>query len=476
MPPNWVGPLSESEFEQLMGKLLKERPELNRSEIEQGIKDKKQKIGAGYLTDQGALFLIASDLNISLADPLKSEVGLKDILPGAKEVTVTAKVMSMSAAKQFPRKDGTMFFLRTLVVYDSDTARTVKMWDEKANLPGVGDLKPGDLVRLVRAYVKADLDGSPTIHVGSGSEVEMPDEKSDIPPVESMTVDVGTLSEEKINIAVSGLVDGSISTMQYTSQRGRAGKALRMQLKGEDGRAVRVVVWGKDEKDLPAVIVNGSKARLYGVKSKQANQGIEVHGTEATTIVVEGAKEATAVKLRILSSARSDPGPSMVFGVDADRNTLRVLDTGGITNGYGPGDTIECMPIKAHGNVITLDGENSYAIKTEGEFPSLDDVITKVGSIKAGDEGRCIKVIVLNISDKRDIQTKSGEQVALGEMLVEDQTGQITVKGWRNQARLVDSCALGEIIQITDLNARAGLEGRTDLVLGAYSVITKADS
>lgn len=476
MPPNWVGPLSESEFEQLMGKLLKERPELNRSEIEQGIKDKKQKIGAGYLTDQGALFLIASDLNISLADPLKSEVGLKDILPGAKEVTVTAKVMSMSAAKQFPRKDGTMFFLRTMVVYDSDTARTVKMWDEKANLPGVGDLKPGDLVRLVRVYVKADLDGSPTINVGSGSEVEMPDEKSDIPPVESMTVDVGTLSEEKINIAVSGLVDGSISTMQYTSQRGRAGKALRMQLKGEDGSAVRVVVWGKDEKDLPAVIVNGSKARLYGVKSKQANQGIEVHGTEATTIVVDGAKEATAVKLRILSSARSDPGPSMVFGVDADRNTLRVLDTGGITNGYGPGDTIECMPIKAHGNVITLDGENSYAIKTEGEFPSLDDVITKVGSIKAGDEGRCIKVIVLNISDKRDIQTKSGEQVALGEMLVEDQTGQITVKGWRNQARLVDTCALGEIIQITDLNARAGLEGRTDLVLGAYSVITKADS
>ena len=470
--------MSESEFEQLMGKLLKERPELNRSEIEQGIKDKKQKIGAGYLTDQGALFLIASDLNISLADPLKTEMALKDILPGAKEVTVTAKVMSMSPAKQYPRKDETMFFLRTMVVYDADTARTVKLWDEKANLPGVGDLKPGDLVRLVRAYVKADLDGSPTINVGSGSDVEMPDEESDIPPVESMTVDVGTLTEEKNNIAVSGLVDGSISTMQYTSQRGRAGKALRMQLKGNDGKAFRVVVWGKDEDDLPAVIGNGSKARLYGVRSKLANQGgaLEVHGTEATTIVVEGAKKAEAVKLRILSSARSESGPSMVFGVDAGRNMLRVLDTEGITNGYGPGDAIECMPVKAHGNVITLEGQNSYAIKTEGEFPALEDVITKVGSIKAGDEGRCIKVIVLNISDKRDIQTKSGEQVALGEMLVEDQTGQITVKGWRAQARLVGSCALGEIVQITDLNARQGLEGRTDLVLGAYSVITKAET
>ena len=476
MSPGGVGALAESEFEELMGKLLKERPELNRSEVEKGIKDKKEKIGAGYLTDQGALFLIASDLNISLADPLKTEVGLKDILPGAKEVTVTAKVMSISAAKQYPRKDGTMFFLRTMVVYDADAARTVKMWDEKANLPGVGDLKPGDLVRLVRAYVKADLDGSPTINVGSGSEVEMPAEESDIPPVESLTVDVGTLTEEKSNIAVSGLITGGISTMQYTSQRGRAGKALRMQLKGGGEKVVRVVVWGKDENDLPAMIGSGSKARLFGVRSKKANEAIEVHGNEATTIVVEGAKEATAVKLRILSSVRSDPGPSMLFGVDADRNMLRVLDAAGITNGYGEGDAIECMPVKAHGNVITLEDEKSYAIKAEGDFPTLADVTTKIGDIKAGGEGYCIKVIVLNISDKREIQTKSGEQVSLGEMLVEDSTAQITVKGWRNQARLVDGCELGGIIQVTDLSARPGLEGRTDLVLGPYSKVTKADS
>ena len=34
-------------------------------------------------------------------------------------------------------------------------------------------------------------------------------------------------------------------------------------------------------------------------------------------------------------------------------------------------------------------------------------------------------------------------------MFVEDDTGQIWVKGWRNQARLIDKCELGEIVSIT---------------------------
>ena len=465
-----------SEFEELLSKLLKERPEVSRDDIERGIKEKKEKIGAGYLTDQGALFLIASDMNVSLSDPLKTEVGLKDLFAGARDVTVTARVMSVAPAKQFTRKDGTAFFLRTMVVYDgAGPAVIVKMWDEKANLPGVGDLKPGDLVRLVGVSVKADIDGSPTINVVSGSDVEIPSEDSDIPPIDGITIDVGAVKDERKNIAVSGFIDGDISTMQFTSSGGRAGKALRMRLRGRDGGdAVRVVVWGKDEADLPAMIGAGSRARLLGVRSKQTGQGLEVHGNETTMIDIEGASKASAVRFRMLSSARSEPGPSMVFGIDAGGGAVRVSDPAGLTNAYEEGDVIECMPVKAHGSMITL-GDNSYAIKSEGEFPTIESALTKVGSVKAGNEGYCIKVIVLNISDVREIQTKSGEQVSLGEMFVEDTTGQTTVKGWRRQARLVDGCALGDIVQVTDLSARQGLDGRTDLVLGPYSKIAKVD-
>ncbi len=75
--------------------------------------------------------------------------------------------------------------------------------------------------------------------------------------------------------------------------------------------------------------------------------------------------------------------------------------------------------------------------------------------------------------ERREVQTKSGESILLSEMFVEDDTGQIWVKWWRNQARLIDKCAIGEIVSITGLNAKSGLEGRIELFLTAYSKITK---
>ena len=108
-----------SNFEELLSKLLDAIPELSRSVIEEKIKEKKDKIGAGYLTDEGALFLVAGDLGISLEKSQKTEIELKDIYVGAKEVTVESRVMNISPTKQFTKKDGTPFLLRTMTVYDT---------------------------------------------------------------------------------------------------------------------------------------------------------------------------------------------------------------------------------------------------------------------------------------------------------------------------------------------------------------------
>ena len=45
-----------SEFENLVDKLLEQKSELTREDVKKQIELKKEKIGAGYLTDQGALF------------------------------------------------------------------------------------------------------------------------------------------------------------------------------------------------------------------------------------------------------------------------------------------------------------------------------------------------------------------------------------------------------------------------------------
>lgn len=462
-----------SESENLLNKLLEQKPELTRSDIEEMIKQKKEKIGAGYLTDQGAIFLIASDFGISLSEPLKVEMGLKDLYAGAKEISLETRVLNMSPAKQFSRKDGSPFFLRTMTVYDNNSTASVKLWDEKANLPGIENIKPGDLVKIIKAYVKSDLNGDPTINIGSGSNLEPADNDSDIPNIDNITKDVSEVKEGQKDLVISGIIDGMISGMEFTNSRGQPGKALRMKLKGKDENSMRVVLWGKDESEIPNMISQDAKVRLLGVKARQGNQGLEIHGNESTIIDIEGGKETEPIITRIISISTNESGNKMILGVDKNKKIFNISDFSNSTDIFSEGDVIELMPSKVYANSITLDG-NSFVRKLDEDekIPNLSKLRTKINDVKV-DGNYCIEAIVLKVPERREVQTKSGESIALAEMFVEDDTGQIWVKGWRNQSRLIEKCELGEIISITGLNARAGLEGRIELFLTSFSKIIK---
>ncbi len=462
-----------SEFENLIEKLLEQKPELTKEVVEEQIKQKKEKIGAGYLTDQGALFLIASDYGIALSEPLKIEMSLKDLYAGAKEISLETRVLNLSSAKQFSRKDGSPFYLRTMTVYDENSTASVKLWDEKANLPGIENLKPGDLIKIIKAYVKSDLDGSPTINIGSGSNIEAANTESEIPTIDTITKDVSELQEGQKDLVISGITDGVISGMEFTNSRGNPGKALRMRLKGKDGNTMKVVLWGKDESSIPNMISQSAKVRLLGVKIRSGNQGLEIHGNDATIIEIEGGKEAEPVVTRVLSISTTENGKKMILAVDNKKNIYNIIDFSNLTSICVEGDVIECMPSKVYGNSITLD-ENSFVRKLDNDesIPSLSQLRTKINDVKV-DGNYCIESIILKVPERREVQTKSGESIALSEMFVEDDTGQIWVKGWRNQARIIDKCELGEIVSITGLNAKAGLEGRIELFVTAFSKITK---
>ena len=464
-----------SESQDLINKLLEQKSELTKEIIDQKIIEKKEKIGAGYLTDQGALFLIASDYGITLSESQKIEVSLKDLYAGAKEVSLETRILNISSTKQFSRKDGSTFDLRTMTVYDSDSTASVKLWDEKANLPGIENLKPGDLIKIIKAYVKSDLDGSPTINIGSGSNIQTVDTESQIPMIDKITKDISELQEGQKDLVISGIIDGIISGMQFTNSRGQPGTALRMRLKGKDGSSMRVVLWGKDESLIPNMISQSANVKLLGVRVKSGNQGLEIHGNEATIIEIEGGKEAEPIVARILSVVITETGKNMIVAVDNQKNIYNISDFSNSTSICVEGDVIECMPSKVYGNSVTLD-ENSFVRKLDNDetIPSLSKIRTKISEVKA-DGTYCIESIVLKVPERKEIQTKSGESISLSEMFVEDDSGQIWVKGWRNQGKIIDKCELGEIISITGLNAKLNNygEGRIELFLTAHSKIIK---
>lgn len=462
-----------SEFESLLNKLLEQKPELSRSDLQQMIEKKKEKIGAGYLTDQGALFLIASDLGISLNEQLKIEMGLKNLYVGAKEITLETRVMNIYPAKKFLRKDGTEFLLRNMTVYDSDSRAKVKLWDEKANIPGIESLKPGDLVKIIKAYVKSDMAGNPIINVGSGSTIETSEVQSRIPLLDSITEDVSTIKENQQNLVVSGILDGNIRISEFTNFKGQPGRAIHLRLKGKDGASTRVVLWNADESSIPKMVVPSAKARLIGVKTKIGQQGLELHGDEGTVIQIEGKKEIQSIVIRILSLKKNESGNTLILGSQKDKKLINITDVGEISKSFKVGDVVECMPTKMYGDSVTLEKDSFLRNSDEQKMPTTSDLRTKIRDLKPSDNIYCVEAIILKMPERREIQTKTGEFVSLSEMFIEDDTGQIWLKGWRNQARLLDQLAQGEIITVIGVTAKAGLEGRIELFLTPFSSITK---
>ena len=162
----------------------------------------------------------------------------------------------------------------------------------------------------------------------------------------------------------------------------------------------------------------------------------------------------------------------MILGVDSNKNMFRISDNAEKSASFRIGDVIECMPSKAFGNSIVLDDESFIRKIEDSNIPTIADLRTKITDVKVGND-YCIEGIILKPPERREVQTKTGEYISLAEMFVEDDTGQIWVKGWRNQARLLDKFAIGEIVSVISVTARAGLEGRVELFLTPFSSIVK---
>ena len=461
-----------SEFEELISKLLEKVPELSRSVIEERINEKKEKVGAGYLTDQGAIFLVAADLGVSLEQAQKSEVAIKDLYIGAKEVTLESRVLNISPTKQFTKKDGSSFSLRTITVYDNNSTASVKLWDEKANLPGLENLKPGDLIKIIKAYVKSDLTGAPTINIGSGASIETSQSESDIVSIDSKITDVSEISDDQRDLIVSGTLGSAMSLLEFTNSKGQPSKALKFRLRGENKNLVNVVLWGKDESILPKVIGQDAKVKLFGVRTKTGMQGLEIHGNDATLIDIEGDTEIQPTIVRLLAIEKDQTGNITGLAIDKSKKLVRITDAANTIDSFAKDDILECMPSKIFGNTIQID-QDSFVRKIDDEtVPTVAEIRTKITEVSEGND-YSVEAIVLKAPERKDIQTKSGENIQLSEMFVEDDSGQVWIKGWRQQADLMDSYTLGDIITILGVNARPGLEGKLDLVLTPYSKIIK---
>jgi hypothetical protein len=469
--------------------LTQQRSDLTIDKLRSLIEEKKQKIGAGYLTEQGALFLVAADLGISL-DQQRSPLHISDLYVGAKDVTLYGRILTIYSPRQFARKDNTETTKnRTMVIYDDDQSTIkIKLWDNKVQVPEELGLRPGDMIKLSKGYVKSGLDGKPFINVGMDCQLEKTKEApSEIPDLNAMTRTIENVDSPADNIIIEGYVRSNPRMSDYRDSRGNMSKSLQLQLFNEDGtKSLRTIIWNVSETRLPKVFKIGSKIRLIGVRIKSGNPqygngDFEIHGDEGT--VLSSPEEQTDIEtmtLRLVSIGSNTAGDRLIsLGLLGDGKLVSVIiDKTLVPNNMTSGSIIECVPSRIFGTEITLTLNDSYIrILDEGtQFPSVSDYQTKISDVVASNVPYIIEAIVLQQPNTTQVNTRSNEMIEMTDTLVGDDSGEIRLIGWRDLGHSINSLALGDRIRIIGAVANNGLQGTPEITLKPYSSIMKINS
>jgi ssDNA-binding replication factor A large subunit len=477
---------SSHDFKGMLEIMLRQKPELSPEQVRDMIDEKKRKVGAGYLTDQGALFLVAADLGISFDSMPKAQSGLKDIYVGAKEVTVTGRIMNIYPVHMFTKRDSNeQAATRTIVVYDRDARVKVKLWDKQVGVPDEMGLQAGDIIKIIKGYVRAGLDGKPVINLGSYSAIETVREDPAIPSIDSLNSTIDSVTGPQDNAVITGTVSANPRVSEFVNARGEASKSLQLQVSNDAGtRTLRAVVWNVDETRLPKVFKTGAKVRMIGVRIKQGNPqygngDFEIHGDEGTILQFSETQEDVEVMPLRIVSVGEETGRGSFLCLAADRAGRTFVLT--VDNSLASSDQlsasamIECVPSRIFGNSVVLSKDDSYIRMTDDDasFPKPAKFEKKIKDIQVSQDPCIVEAIVLQAPETADVNTKTGETVPVTSTLLGDDTGEIRLVGWRNQSAGVNKLNVGDRVRLAGVTAGAGREGKAELTLRPYSSVTR---
>jgi ssDNA-binding replication factor A large subunit len=475
------------EYNKMIEIILEERQELTFEKLKDMIEEKKRKVGAGYLTDQGALFLVAADIGVSLDKANKTENSIKDLFIGARDISTIGRILSIYPIRAFLKRDSNQETKnRVITIYDKDSSIKIKLWDEFVNLPEQLGITIGDIIKVSKGQVKSGMDGKPIINLsGSGTlEVYDDEKKQNIPTVEEITTTIDSLDTPKENMAVVGIINSDPRISEFTNIRGEHSKSLQFETTNDDNsRQIRTIIWNINEEKIPKSLTTDLKISLIGVKTKIGNPNygngdLEIHGDEGTTIEFVDHKEAVeSYILRIIS-----------FNDNNNENKINCITVGENEKFYNlnidkdlfdieisQDDIIECFPSRVLGNTIEISTQDSYIqiIKEDKNIPLSTDLDTKIKNVEMSNKPYFIEAIILQPPNTMDINTKSGETVSVTDTIIGDDTGEIRLVAWRETSNLLKNFNIGERIKVTAVTATTNKDGKTELTLKPYSKILK---
>ena len=388
------------DFESLLAEVLRNRPEVTRNQIMQQIQEKKRDVGSGFLTDQGALFLIAGELGVPLRQMTSTDLTLKDIYAGANDITIVARVLAVYPISEYKRKDGTVGRYRRLGLFDGINVGRLTIWDDNEQALKLDGIAPDTPVRISNGYVRPGLDGKPSLNLGKRGKIEvLVDENlvSRLVPLSKLAKGIGDVENDQSVVALRGTASSASRSSNFTRSDGSAGSLAQFEVTDDAGKnKVRVVIWNPVAIEVKAgqeVLVTNLKVR------KSSNGEEELHGDSGSVVQTPGSRSSAA-------SQRS----------------------------------LKVNQVKEATGLVSLD------------------------------------VMVLSKSSTHDVTMKDGATMRKSEIVVGDDTGEITLVGWRALGDVLVGMEEGQKVRISNLARQMSRMGIATLELTESSKIEKVQT
>ena len=457
------------DFETLIGDLLQQKPELNRDEVLRRIEEKKRTVGAGYLTDQGALFLVAGELGVSLRrNDLSSDMTIKDLYIGANDVTVVARVLAVYPVATYNKKDGGTGKYQRLTLFDGKSQVRLTVWEEGLEQVSKLGLKVDIPVRVANAYVKQGLDGKPNLNLGRRGRIEVPaDEKvsAKLPSISTVVQKLPNLMKEEQFVALECVVSSEPRYSEFVRTDGSEGSLFQFGVARDGGKETRVVIWSPTERP---ELKRGQKVEITNVRARRSNSGdFEVHGDAGTAIIVGPPAERSILRVAATSSSQS---AKFILGVGKDRK-VKLVELGNGMKEPAQNDVVGVTPDQTTEGRLYCRTPGSIQAGEDDSIPGLDGLAMKLQEVKEEEAQIIVEVIALSHGSVDEVRLKDGSTVKKGELLVGDDTGEMKLVAWRDLSARVSGIQPGERLRLVGVVSKSTRMGAWVLQYSLPSVV-----
>jgi replication factor A1 len=362
-------------------RILRSRKDLTKDDVKKLIDKKKEDYG-GLLTDRGAVFLVASDLEISTKDKpqLKTELLIRDLITGSNDASVTGRVITIYPPQSFTSKDGKAGRLLRLVIADKSGTLRVNLWGDNADLSGEKKLELGQIVRVLHGYVKAGLDGNPELNLGfRGKLVRRADaDEYGYPNIQDFSKKVSEINDKDAVVNFKAFIS-RISEISFFDRKGGHGKVQRFLMEDETGK-IAAAVWNEKVDEMKELKIGDYVQIERGRTKRNQNGKVEIHveaGSDVSKLVPpQGpSRQQTTSKISALQ-----PGMS---GLDVSARIIEVGPIRGFERSDGSAGRVSSMVVQDDTGEVRLtlwDNNTDQATRLNvGDVILIEDVYTKEG-------------------------------------------------------------------------------------------------